>query len=277
MDPSPDQPGAFAGWADRLAAYLAAHNAQAGAEFGYANLAIRGRLIADVAGPQVDAALELTPDLVSFCAGGNDCLRAKVSIDDVVDQLEDAVIRIKETGADVLLVTSPNVSESPIVGRVNPRMAEFTAGLWGVASRHECYVLDLWNLRPLRDPRMWAEDRIHFSPEGHARIAAQAAYTLGVSEDAESWREPLPAASPLSRWESLAADREWARTHLRPWIVRRIRGQSSGDGIAPKRPRIAPLTLEPEQGGERERGGEREQGDGHEPGGSTRPGPSAPA
>jgi len=246
MDPSPDDADVYMGWADRLAARLASHNAEQGVDFGYANLAIRGRLVADVAGPQVDAALDLTPDLVSFSAGGNDCLRPKVDIDDITAQVEDAVARIRETGADVLLVTAPNVREAPIVHRLNSRVAEFTANLWGVATRHDCYVLDLWNLTPLRDSRMWAEDRIHFSPEGHARIAAEAAYVLGTSDDAEAgaWREPLPAAPPLTRWETIAADREWARTHLRPWIVRRIRGRSSGDGRTPKRPLVVPLPLE---------------------------------
>jgi len=244
MDPAPGKPDAYVGWADRLAGHLAARNAEVGAEFGYANLAIRGRLIADVAGPQLDDALELTPDLVSFSAGGNDCLRPKVDLDEVTAQVEDAVSRIRETGADVLLVTAPNVREAPIVGRINPRVAEFTANLWGVATRHDCYVLDLWNLIPLRDSRMWAADRIHFSPEGHDRIAGQAAATLGLPVDGQSYREPLPPAAPLTRWETIAADREWARTHLRPWIVRRIRGQSSGDGRTPKRPVIEPLTLE---------------------------------
>lgn len=241
MDTSNDETDVYVGWADRLAARLAARNAETGVDFGYANLAIRGRLIADVGGPQLDAALELTPDLISVSAGGNDILRPKVDVDEVTDTLEDAVIRIRETGADVLMVTSPNVSHSPIVGRINPRMAEYSANIWGVATRNECYVLDLWNLRALRDPRLWADDRIHFSPEGHARIAAQAAYSLGVSDDAESWAEPLPPAVALTRWETIQANRAWARTHLRPWIARRIRGQSSGDGITPKRPALTPI------------------------------------
>lgn len=241
MDTDPAIDDRYVGWADRLAAHLAAHARGSGHDFGYANLAVRGRLIADVAGPQLDAALELTPDLVSFSAGGNDCLRPKVDIDEVTDQLEDAVIRIRATGADVLLVTSPNVAHSPIVGRINPRMAIFAANIWGVAMRHECHVLDLWNLRALRDARMWAEDRIHFSTEGHARIAGQAAYTLGLIEDATTFAEPLPPAPALTRWESIAANRAWAAAHLRPWIARRMRGQSSGDGVSPKRPELAPM------------------------------------
>jgi hypothetical protein len=36
----------------------------------------------------------------------------------------------------------------------------------------------------------------------------------------------------------------WMSRHMAPWIVRRIRGRSSGDGLAPKRPTLTPLELE---------------------------------
>jgi len=36
-------------------------------------------------------------------------------------------------------------------------------------------------------------------------------------------------------------DARWIRVHAAPWAARRIRGRSSGDGILPKRPQLAPL------------------------------------
>jgi hypothetical protein len=36
-------------------------------------------------------------------------------------------------------------------------------------------------------------------------------------------------------------DARWARVHAAPWLSRRIRGRSSGDGIPPKRPQMQPL------------------------------------
>jgi hypothetical protein len=36
-------------------------------------------------------------------------------------------------------------------------------------------------------------------------------------------------------------DAHWARVYAAPWLTRRIRGRSSGDGITPKRPRLLPL------------------------------------
>ena len=239
-DYDPQEEDAYVGWADRLAAALAARNEQLGRPFGYANLAIRGRLIDAVIEEQLKPALALTPDLVSLSAGGNDVLRPRVSLPAVMDRLENAVLEIRETGADVILVTAPDVSWAPLVNRVHPRMVEYTANLWAVGQRTGAFVVDVYTLRALHDARMWGPDRIHFSSEGHTRIAAQALWTLGVEQE-EGWTEPLEPAPPLSRFESLQADREWVALHLRPWIRRRLRGESSGDGRLPKRPQVTPV------------------------------------
>lgn len=255
MDPTDRDPDVFHGWADRLAARLAFRNAEhTGPDgtpdprpFGYANLAIRGRLIEHVVGEQLEEALTLTPDLVSLNAGGNNYLRPRADKDAVVDQLEDAVARLRETGADVLLLTAPNTSQLPMVRRVTPRFADFTANVWGIAQRYDCYVVDLWTLRALRDPRLWAPDRIHLSTDGHRRVALQAAWTLGLEVeggDERAWGTPLPEVEPLSRLESVQAHREWARLHLRPWVERRLTGRSSGDGRMPKRPTVQQVDVE---------------------------------
>src|SRR5512142_2255143 len=68
-DPLPG--GGFRGWADRFADLLAA--SQPGLR--YANLAVRGKLLRDVAGEPAPWAISMAPDLVSIAAGGNDILR----------------------------------------------------------------------------------------------------------------------------------------------------------------------------------------------------------
>lgn len=241
VDPVPGDPDHFRGWADRLANRLARRNAEEDLPFGYANLAVRGLRAEAIVGPQLDAALALTPDLVSLSAGGNDYLRARVDPDEVTDRVEEAVVRIRETGADVLLTTGPNVSWMPVVNRMHARMAQYTADMWGIAQRNDCYMLDIWSLRSLRDLRMYGEDRIHFSSEGHARVAAQAAWTLGIPSDVDDWRLPLPPSPPLPLLASVQANRDWALTHLAPWVRRRLVGASSGDGRSAKRPEVTPL------------------------------------
>jgi len=70
MDPLPDGSG-FRGWADRLAETLAAIEP----DLRYANLAVRGKLAAQVAEEQLEPALALEPDLASVLSGLNDMLR----------------------------------------------------------------------------------------------------------------------------------------------------------------------------------------------------------
>jgi hypothetical protein len=81
---------------------------------------------------------------------------------------------------------------------------------------------------------MWAPDRLHFSPIGHHTIAAMVLDSLAVEHSLEPFTpEPLTALS----WRDVrASDIGWAREYLVPWVLRRIRHQSSGDDVVPKRP-----------------------------------------
>lgn len=239
-DADPEHPGEYVGWADRMASALSARNAGLGHPFGYANLAVRGRLIADVVDEQLDRALAMEPDLVLLSAGGNDLLQSRSSGPYVAEQLEQVARRVRGTGADLLLVTAPDVSWVSLVSRVHHRLLEYTAHVWAVAQRTGSRVVDIYTLPCLSDPRMYAPDRIHLSSEGHARVAVQALWTLGLQPARSDWREPLPVLPPLGRRESLISDSEWIALHLRPWLRRQRRGESLGDGRPPKRPELLP-------------------------------------
>jgi len=240
-DAHPAATDTYVGWADRLAAHLAKDAAHEGREFGYANLAVRGRLLEDIAGRQVDDALALQPDLVSIVGGGNDLLRARADVDAVADRLEDAVARIRATGAAVLLATSVDPGDVPVLRRTRGRYGIYAARLWSIARRHDAGVVDLWGLRALRDPRLWASDRIHLTSEGHRRVAAGAYTALGFTVDDVDWSTPLPPAPPIRRSRRVAENARWAREHLAPWVGRRVRGASSGDAVTAKRPAVTPV------------------------------------
>jgi hypothetical protein len=85
------------------------------------------------------------------------------------------------------------------------------------------------------------------TPDGHRRVALRACEVMGIPVE-EDWREPWPSLdrpprSPAADWVSARRmDARWARVHAAPWLTRRIRGRSSGDGILPKRPQLVPLT-----------------------------------
>ena len=70
-DPESGSAGGHRGWADRVAEVLS----QQADDFAYANLAVRGKLISQIVAGQVETALDLKPDLITFSAGGNDVIQ----------------------------------------------------------------------------------------------------------------------------------------------------------------------------------------------------------
>ena len=236
-DPEPGTADAYRGWADRLAGHLATASPTGGIE--YANLAIRGRLLAQVLAEQVPVALAAEPDLVSLVAGGNDLLRPGVDPDRLAADLEAAVVSFREAGADVLLATGVDPRQTPIIRRTRGRVAVFNAHLWSIAARQGAVVLDQWGAGWVQDARMWDPgDRIHLTAEGHRRTALAAAAALGVPVpgNGTDWRTPLEPAPPRPAREVLGQELAWVRGFVLPWIGRRIRGESSGDGRTAKRP-----------------------------------------
>ena len=240
-DADPGRANRYVGWADRLAAHLARTASESNQVFGYANLAVRGRLLDDIVGPQLDDALVLEPDLVSMVGGGNDILRPKADIDALAARLENAVARLRASGAGVLMATPTDPRDAPLVKATRGRAAIYTAHIWSIARRHDAHVIDLLGMGALRDWRMWAPDRIHLTSEGHRRVALNAFSTLGFSAKDAGWAIPLPAAPPISRADAARANAQWAREYVGPWVRRRLRGESSGDTISAKRPALTPL------------------------------------
>ncbi|MEU5884865.1 SGNH/GDSL hydrolase family protein [Spirillospora sp. NPDC047279] len=229
------------GWADRLAEGLAAD----ADGVSYANLAIRGRLLDPILHEQLPAALSLEPDLVSMSGGGNDMLRPGADTGALVAKLDDAVARVRATGADVLLFTAVDPVGSPVIRLTRSRVEAFSDQIRLIAARHGAYVVDQWQMDVLSDWRMWTVDRLHMSPAGHRRVALAALETLGVKAD--DWRGPALAPLPeLSRGARALWNARWARGYLAPWVGRRLRGRSSGDQITAKRPVLAPVVAHSE-------------------------------
>jgi lysophospholipase L1-like esterase len=231
QDAYPD--GRERGWADRLAQHLANRR---GEPIAYANLAIRGRRLRPILAEQVEPALALAPDLVSIWGGGNDLLRPNGDPDALAACLEAPVARFRERGADVLLGLGVDCKGTPVLSTTRPRTAVYNANLWSLARRYGAYVLDAWSMRSLGDRRMWHDDRIHLSAAGHERVSQAALVALGLAPDRADWDELPPPPPPLSSGEWLAWNLRWAREHLAPWIGRRLRGVSSGDGRSCKHP-----------------------------------------
>ena len=225
-DPHPAWPNGLRGWADLVAAVLAAHDPST----EYANLALRGKTARDVAAEQLPVALEMKPDIVTIWAGGNDILRPRLKLDNVLQPLDHALGQLAAT-TTVVVFTGFEVSGSPVLGALRARVRALNASLCEIARDHGALIADVSERGAWMDRRLWAGDRVHPSPLGHQRLAAQVAHLLGV----DVVRAPELDPSPPSRFARVLADEvEWWRVHAAPHIARWATGASRRELVAPK-------------------------------------------
>jgi lysophospholipase L1-like esterase len=243
-DPYPGHPlgeEVFRGWADRLAVRLAADNPR----LEYANLAIRGRLIGEIHESQLEPALAMEPDIASVGGGVNDVLRGKFDIDAVAGHLEAICTAFRERSTTVLVMTLPDLSSSMRVARIfSERLTALNQCIRDVAKQTDATLVDMADELSVYDPRGWSPDRLHANDVGHQYLMWGAAKALGLEgahEELEALKSGVPVPPALPRHRVLATESAWVWMHLRPWIMRRLKGISSGDGISPKRPEMRPL------------------------------------
>lgn len=228
------------GWADRLAEQLTTVNPG----LQYANLAVRGRVAGQVRAEQLGPALALRPDLATVVAGVNDLLRPRFDVVEVAGQLEEMFAALTAAGAQVATLTIPDVGKiAPLARPVRSRVSELNTHIRAAAARHGVVVAEIAHHTVSTDPRLWSVDRLHASPLGHARIAAAVAQAIRLPRSDDTWTHPLPPQLLPTGWQSTGAELRWAAAFLGPWLGRRLRGRSSGDGRTAKRPQLLPLSI----------------------------------
>ena len=233
MDLNPD--GTIRGWADRLAERLADDEP----DLRYANLAVRGKLARQVRDEQLEAALALQPDLASVLSGLNDMLRRDTRVGLVIEDLDHMIGSLRAAGAEVLAFTLPDpVPINPIAKSAAARLRNLNMAVRDLAAKHGAKLVDLEAHPVASDRRLWDLDRLHANPLGHARIADASAEALGLDGADASWTTPFP--DPLDP-RTRVSHAVWAGKYFTPWVIRRIRGVSSGDGITAKRPTLEPV------------------------------------
>ncbi|MDJ0346152.1 SGNH/GDSL hydrolase family protein [Streptomyces sp. H10-C2] len=239
------------GWADRLAEQLALHHPG----IQYANLAVRGRLAGQVHEEQLAPALSLRPDLATVVAGVNDLLRPRFDADEVAGHLEAMFAALTAQGASVATLTFPDVARiTPLARPISSRVTALNHRIRQAAHRHGVAVAETSHHPVVTDPRLWSPDRLHASPLGHERIAAAVAQALDLPGSDDSWTHPLPgplAATPAG-WRTAAGELRWAAAFLNPWLGRRLRGRSSGDGHTARRLNLLPVPTAPASDGTKE-------------------------
>jgi lysophospholipase L1-like esterase len=228
----------FLGFADRLAALIDA--LYPGLQ--YANLAIRGKLVADVLTEQLPQALAMRPDLITVCVGMNDVIQPGRSFGRALVDLEYVYAALADSGATVVTTTFPNVAQFLPLGRlVGARLARINDAIRTAAERYGFRLVDLYNAPSMRDLDTWDVDRVHASTKGHILFAEAAAEALDLPGSSHDWAESSGSPTRLPLKSRTYGQLRWAHEKFMPWVWRRLRGMSSADGRVPKRPNLEPL------------------------------------
>lgn len=223
------------GWADRVAEGLAEDSDE---PVLYANLAIRGRLLIPIATTQVDAALAMDPlpTLLTFNGGGNDMLRPGHNTAVQTMLIRSALIRCLRARVQPVLLSGPDPSDGLPMGKTfHERGLELTAAAKALADDLGVLFVNGFEDAVLRQAEYWGDDRLHLNPYGHERVAHLVLTTLGVPSTLG------PSPEPKSWRQGVSSEAVYYREHVAPWIGRRIRKTSSGNGRAPKRDHWEPI------------------------------------
>ena len=226
--------GKYRGWADRVADVLAKDSSN----FSYVNLAIRGKLLHQVIDDQIPAAtffITGPETLVSFHAGANDVLRPSYQAEVAFAKYEKGVADLAKTGATIIVFTVVDRVEGN--GKTaqlwHERFSSFNVNVRNVAKKYGATIIEADDAKWLADLRFLAVDRLHLNPDGHWRLSQAVLEKLGKEFD-PAWKIPLSPAKKKS-WLRINTEKTlWIITFVLPWIWRRIRGKSSGDGRSAK-------------------------------------------
>jgi len=226
--------GKYRGWADRVADVLAKQTPG----FKYANFAIRGKLVHQVLVDQVPLALPLIEGpqtLVSFHAGANDALRPNFDRNIVRTAYVKAVTQLVQTGATLVLFTvlEKNGNGGKASAVWEERMSAFNSIVREVAGKFDLMIMDASMDPESANPNLLAFDRLHLNTTGHYRVAQAVLERIGAPCDS-GWRDSIIESKKKPWIIRKAMTLWWFVSFALPWVWRRIRGRSSGDGRSGK-------------------------------------------
>ncbi len=218
------------GWADRLAELLALKAQANGQSFKFANLALRGSGALQILTAQLEDALRLKPDLVTIMAGANDLSASSRERLEIEKLLRGAIGRLIDAGCYVVVANTINPRHLNLFRPYISKSRQMSTVIDKVAAEFEIPVLNVFGINKFRELEYWAEDMVHFSGHGHIEVANRAADLLGLEQPLR-FKTTEPLTKPARGfWGTL----RWIAKHVVPFLVRRIRGRSSGDGMSPK-------------------------------------------
>ena len=231
--------GTLRGWADLVAEQLAVNVS----DFRYANLAVRGRKLDEVADDQVPQLERLKPSLVALGAGANDIIRTKVSPPELGNRFRRLLSQVSDVSDQVVVFAGFDPRRRiPLTSGTAERAHAYNECIRRSAVQYSAAIVDLWDLPRLYEDRMWAPDRLHLSSDGHALVAAAFLTAIGRPTAFEDLAADPYAIHPPRGWlASRAEDARWLIQDVTPWAYRGLRGRSSGDGQVAKLPEYVRL------------------------------------
>ena len=231
-DWEPRLPNGVRGWADRVAKQLSKEDPG----WRYANLAVRSRRLERIISEQIEPALAMKPDVISFYAGGNDIMEFRKDMEQVLANYTAAVERLAGSGAQILLFTGFDIPVHPLLTPLKRRNWRFNACARQLAQRYRDTVtlVDYWAWDVYADRRMWDIDKLHMNRAGHRYMAIQILEILGARHQLSF--EPFGDPLRVGTVQALRRDAEWMRQWVLPMFGRRIRGVTLGDTLAPRWP-----------------------------------------
>lgn len=220
------------GWTDRLAGLLSLEVTG----FHYANLALRGSKMRTIMTSQVEAALRLQPDLVTVMAGSNDFSTNDLAGLEAI--FRDGLMLLQAAGCDVVVANTIRPAHLKFFRKVLPRAHRMSQMINRVAAELNIGVIDVYGIQDFTDLAFWAEDMVHFSGHGHTRVANQAAAILGLNHRIPEAPRHTMQAPP----RDLVSTLRWYKDYVLPFIERRLKRTSSGDGMTSKHLTLAPYS-----------------------------------
>ncbi|MCG7596716.1 SGNH/GDSL hydrolase family protein [Mycobacterium sp. C3-094] len=233
-----DDAAGLRGFADRLAERL--DELRPGLQ--YANLAVRGNQIRDVADVQLPAAVAMGADLITLCIGMNDMTRPGTGFERALAQLDEVHGALAASGATVVTTTFPDLARILPIGRVlGSRVLAINEVIRSAAARHGFALVDLYRAPSMTQPDTWSPDRVHGSPRGHQLFADAAAEALALPGSSPAWATADPTAPPPSLRSRAYSQALWTQNMLMPWLWNHLRGRSVSDTRGPRRPELTQL------------------------------------
>ncbi len=144
----------------------------------YTNLAKRGLLAKEIRVTQLEAAIELKPDLVSLIAGANDILKGHWNATVYKKEMEDMLETLTNLGAKIIIANLPDFSNRlPLPPEqkdvLKTQLLEANEIIQLLSNKYSLVQIDFWDHPMANDSKLLSKDLVHPNSKGYEEIAKE--------------------------------------------------------------------------------------------------------